>query len=625
MTVQSTGRSILVALLIAVPILGVVGVDTVEASHTATVDERIRLDLGRTEAKVSVVSAPDKTLRQDPLQPDGGTSSKGTDIATSGPTLRDPRDVLPAGTRVLTTRYAQIVARTATGLGSFTAIEGQPWDRALAGSYDLLDGRRPTSSKEVMVSPAGLERFGIGVGGHLRVTKPTPGDFTVVGTLKGADDSDDTVVVYGADGAFDGVTAADDLSSSSFYVVDRSLPWSSVRALNGQGMTALSRSVLLDPPSAEVAPRISGLVGGNTLGVLMIALLGAFGMFEVCLLAGAAFAVSAKRRQRELAILSSVGARRRTIFAVMSFEGILLGFVGGVIGTGLGILGAFFAEPILANGNASEYPGFHVDWPVLALIVLASTASGWIAAAVPARAASRVDVVAALRGARRPPRASIRRPIVGLFTAVGGSIIALMGGLVVIASHQGEQTQQKAYTGGVVLLVAGPIIMQIGALLIAPQLLRWATTVLARWGAGARLGSRDAARNPSRTVPALAAIMSCVFVSAFAMCMISGGQAISVRDHEWQSPPDTASVSLYRYGDQTDRSGGSVASWSSREPFPVPSSGPSRARRPACSPACPTSVCSATPPCRRTSCRTFPTSRTRSVRSISTRVSATIT
>lgn len=555
---QWPGRSVLVIALIAVPILGVTGIDTIEASHTATTSENVRLQLGQTSAMISVVSAPDKTLKQDPLEPSGGTMSSG-EVATSGQSLRDPAEVLPAGTRLLTTRYLSVVARTASGLGSFQAVEGQPWDRAFAGMYDVVDGHRPTSKTEVMVSPAGLAHFGVALGGTLHVTKPKPADFTVVGTLKNVGTRSDTVVVYANDGALDGITAPEALTATSFFVVDHPIDWQGVRRLNAQGMTVLSRSVLLDPPSERVAPRLSGIVAGNPLGVAFISLLGAFGMFEVCLLAGAAFAVGAKRRQRELAILSSVGAERRTLFAIMSFEGILLGFLGGIVGAGLGILAASIAEPLISDGLETQYPGFHVDWPVVALIVLGATVSGWIAAAIPARTASRVDVVAALRGALRPPQPTLKRPIVGFFVAVGGSVVALMGGLVVIASQQGAQTNQKVFTGGVVLLVAGPILMQIGALLIAPRLLVWATSVLSRWGTGARLGSRDAARNPSRTVPALAAIMSTVFVSAFAMCLVSGGQAISIREHQWNAPDDTASVELYGDSGQTDAFGGYVA------------------------------------------------------------------
>lgn len=539
---QSVGRSILVAVLIAIPILGMAAIGTVEASHYPTHAETATLELGRTQGLLHVVSGADPSLEQDPFDPDsyGGATDQGGDATPSYP---DPADLLPAGTRLIPVRSSYAVVRTATGIASLSATEGAVWDPALTGAYRLVDGRRPRSDSEVMVSPAALRRLGLGLGGTLTEEQPAKRTFTVVGTLQSSQSSDSDDQLYGRFDAFDVTGANDDPGSVTSYVPDLVLPWSTVKELNRHGVTALSRDVLLHPEQVTGTPMTSGSSDLTTL--LLITLVGAFGLFEVCLLAGAAFAVGARHRQRGLAILSSVGATRRMIFAVMSIEGVVLGLVGGVAGSLAGVGLARLAIPILANGSRSAYPGFHVEPWLLAAIVAGAALSGWIAAAIPARAASRVDVVAALRGARRPPRPSIRRPMIGVFVASFGSIVALLGGLVTVAANQSQTTSRAVTTGGIVLLIAGPVIMQIGMILIAPLILRVVSGVLSRWGAGARLGSRDASRNPGRTVPALAAIMSCVFVAAFALCMIGGGQALNDRDYPWQAPLHTATVSLY--------------------------------------------------------------------------------
>ncbi|RPE76569.1 MULTISPECIES: ABC transporter permease [unclassified Frondihabitans] len=553
MLLRTPGRSILVMLLIAIPILGLTAIDTVEASREATPAETVRLKLGQAGTSMSIVSAPDPQLTQDPVdnQVTGSTDDTSDGSAGSAESsdsdLLTPSQILPAGTRTVSTRYADAIVETKTGLASLPAIQGEAWDPSLAGRYDLVDGRRPTAKNEIMVSPATLDRLGISPGGTATVTRPVKGAYTVVGTLRDAQLGTDGVQLYGTPGLFDGISGQKALTQTTFYLPDVDLSWSQIRKLNAQGATALSRSIILDPPPASVAPRLldSGS-GGNFITIVFIALLGAFGLFEVCLLAGAAFAVGARARQREFAILSSVGAERRTVFAVMSIEGILLGFLGGVVGVALGIAAAAIGIPLISHGVQASYPGFHVDPLVLVLIVLASTVSGWLAAAVPARAASKVDVVAALRGARRPPKVTLRRPLIGLFVLAGGSVVALMGGLVVIGTNQAAQQNDHMMTAGIVLLVIGPVVMQIGALMITPLILRWVTTFLARVGTAARIGSRDASRNPSRTVPALAAIMSTVFVAVFAMCLLSGGQALSIRGHYWQGPENSLSVGLMK-------------------------------------------------------------------------------
>jgi cell division protein FtsX len=541
---ESVGRSALIAVLIALPIVALSGVDTIQASRTASPAQSVRLELGEMQARITMFSAPDPGLKQDPITTFQIASS---DLSSSTDEVRNPSALLPTGTRVVTMRSTSAVAKTAAGVGYFGAVEGEPWDPSFAGRMTIISGTRPTTPSEIMVSPAALVRLGVPLGGTVHVTKPKPATFTVVGTLKDAQNYANDDVLYGGPGAFDGVLPADDLTGTSFYLPDVPLEWSQVRALNKEGALVFSRAVVLDPPSKEVAPRDGTDGSGAAATVLVVALIGAFAMFEVCLLAGAAFAVGARQRQRALAILASVGASRRVLFAVMSVEGILLGLIGGILGTGLGVAAAAVLGPLIANGNETQFPAFQPDWPALALIVLASMASGWMAAALPARAASKVDIVAALRGARRPPKVSTRRPIVGVFIVAGGSVLALMGGVVIIASQQSDQVNDKIFTTGIVLLAAGPVAMQIGVILIAPLLLRWAMRLLSSLGPGARLSGRDASRNPSRTVPALAAVMSTVFVSAFVMCLLSSSQVATIRDYAWQSPKNFVSVSLTTY------------------------------------------------------------------------------
>ncbi|WP_239451755.1 hypothetical protein [Frondihabitans sp. PAMC 28766] len=258
MALQSAGRSALVVVLIAIPILGLAGMDTIEASHVATPIETATIELGHTQAIVQVVSPPDPKLRQDPFNRlfyDSGSGSGGT--ATDA--LRTPAEVLPAGTRILPTFPSTAVVRTATGVGSLTTIEGEVWDRSLAGAFDLESGRRPQRAGEILVSPHALIRLGIGLGGTVTELQPGKRTFTVVGTLHDAHSRVSDDALYGATHAFapaptDTTDASADASSVEYYVPDLALPWPVVQRLNHQGMTVLSRSVLLDPPSAAVAP-----------------------------------------------------------------------------------------------------------------------------------------------------------------------------------------------------------------------------------------------------------------------------------------------------------------------------------------------------------------------------------
>jgi hypothetical protein len=87
----------------------------------------------------------------------------------------------------------------------------------------------------------------------------------------------------------------------------------------------------------------------------------------------------------------------------------------------------------------------------------------------------------------------------------------------------------------IVLLIAGPILAQLGLALCGPLLLRLVGRALGRGGIGARLAARDAARNPARSVPALSAIMTTVFLAVFAMSMVTSAEHSTRDNYQYSS------------------------------------------------------------------------------------------
>ncbi|HEY4268507.1 MAG TPA: FtsX-like permease family protein [Galbitalea sp.] len=535
MAAQSPGRSVLIAVLIAIPVVGMSGILTVAASSMATPAETAQLELGRNQAELRMVAPPKSSLRQESI----GFSNYGSnDDGTRAPV--DPATFLLAGTRILSVVQTPIVARTATGIGFFPALEGQPWDPAFTGKYTVVSGRAPRADDEVMVTPAALARLGTTVGGTAIITKPVSRTVRVVGTLSSAAIDNATVEFFGRPGSFSAPGTPPDIRDTQYFLPDTPVSWSQTLALNKHGAIVVSRTTLFHPPA--------GLLGDGTgqsslLVTLASFLIGGFVLFEVALLAGAAFAVGARHQQRALAILTSVGADRRMLFRIITFNGVILGAAGAVTGSLVGVAAAWAYISLAPNGNATQFPGFHLNWIALVGVVVFATCAAWIAAAVPARSAARVDVVGALRGATRPPKPSRRRPLGGLIVVFAGAgITAAAAGVLVAASAHGADRVLTSI--GVTLLVIGPILMQLGATLIAPLILRWCARLFASFGSGARLGSRDASRNPSRSVPALAAIMSTVFVTVFIINLFSGSAAQDVSYWTYTAPVNAATVGL---------------------------------------------------------------------------------
>jgi putative ABC transport system permease protein len=138
--------------------------------------------------------------------------------------------------------------------------------------------------------------------------------------------------------------------------------------------------------------RLRGILGGVAAVLFAIAI---FGVVNTMLM-------SVWERVREIGTLLALGLRRAQIVALFLIEGALLGVVGGAVGVVLGCAATFLAG---ARGLNVTPPGSVVTFalqpspsPTLALGAFVLAACGALAAsALPARRASRLDPVEALR------------------------------------------------------------------------------------------------------------------------------------------------------------------------------------------------------------------------------------
>jgi ABC-type lipoprotein release transport system permease subunit len=126
----------------------------------------------------------------------------------------------------------------------------------------------------------------------------------------------------------------------------------------------------------------------------------------ICLLAAfnIAHALSAavRAREKELGVMRAVGARRGDVFSLVLAEALVLGVIGGAVGTVLALLAAAGVD-LLAARAVPDFPFkpdtfFLVPWwlPALGvgLGVLAALGGAWL----PARRASRIDPARVLAG-----------------------------------------------------------------------------------------------------------------------------------------------------------------------------------------------------------------------------------
>jgi len=120
------------------------------------------------------------------------------------------------------------------------------------------------------------------------------------------------------------------------------------------------------------------------VGIAGISLLvGSIGIANIML-------VSVTERTREIGIMKAVGAQRRDILELFIVEAVILGVLGAILGTALGLLAGYVVAGYI--GIPWVFP---VGWTALAIVV--GIAVGVLAGLYPAWNASRTDPIDALR------------------------------------------------------------------------------------------------------------------------------------------------------------------------------------------------------------------------------------
>ncbi|PYY51756.1 ABC transporter permease [Curtobacterium sp. MCBD17_023] len=545
-----TGRAVLVASLIGLPIAGLAAGSVLIASTTQSTEDELTVELGRSAALLES-NGPDLVgMRQDPVDRYAAVTRPGTplqrwqddptstDADTPAPPTADLLTSVPDGAASIPVREGSAVVVGPEVPVTVTAVEGETWAGALHGHWDRIDGAVPRAAGQVLVTPATLDRLHVAVGETLELEDPVQRQVTIVGTLRDLGRPSSTLAVFAPWGSL----GLGDDDATQVFLPDHSVTWPEVQRYNDHGIVVESRAVVLDPPFAS---RSSGgydpIVSYGYVG-----LAGAFALFEVGLLAAAAFLVSSRADTRSHAVLASVGGDRRFLFTVVSSSGLVLGAVGAVCGTVLGIGGGVAAFHLLDSGDRARYPGVHLPWLVLLAVVALGVLAGWAASLVAARSASRVDVDSALRGATRPAPASRRR-----WAAAAGPVLAGVGVLMTMACGVGVlmlndrpvQDDHLALVVGVGVAV-GPCLAQLGIVLAARRLLAGVARIGERLGLPARIAVRDAVRNPVRTVPVLASVMSVVFVSTVVLTFAAAGQAQTDAQYEFSTAEGVGTASI---------------------------------------------------------------------------------
>jgi len=278
----------------------------------------------------------------------------------------------------------------------------------------------------------------------------------------------------------------------------------------GQVKAATQVTVLFDAPGVTpdaIGPNVltpalvtqSSALNPETISLAVLTI----AMLLIALVAVAGFTVLAQRRRRSLAMLESIGATDRHVGLVVRVNGLVVGVIGAVLGTVLGFVFWLAYRPQLEQ-NAHHLIGvLALPWVVVAAAVVLALVATYAAASRPARAITKVSIVAALSGRPAPPKQPHRSALPGL---------ALLVIALVLLAYAGS-TDHGTGNGGTPELVLGLVTLIPAVILFAPLCLSLLGRVGGRAPVAIRLALRDLARYRARSGSVLAAISLGVMIA----------------------------------------------------------------------------------------------------------------
>jgi putative ABC transport system permease protein len=316
----------------------------------------------------------------------------------------------------------------------------------------------------------------------------------------------------------------------------------------GQVPAPTQVTVLFDargPIPRSVAPYVQSTSVGpqkNVINPETITIAGlVVGMLLIALVAVGGFTVLAQRRLRSLGMLESLGATDRHVGLVVRANGVVVGVVGALIGAALGLALWLAYRPVLEASAHHAIGVFSLPWLVIVLAMVLAVAATYFGASRPARAITKVPIVAALSGRPAPPRQVRRSALPGL---------VLLGAAAVLFAYTGASNGNGG--SGMLELVLGFVALIAAVILLAPFCL----TVLAWLGRRApiapRLALRDLARYRARSGSALAAITLGVLIAVL-VCVLSAQRFSNVLDY---AGPNLASNQINVYTPNAPYNGG---------------------------------------------------------------------
>ncbi|MFE1079238.1 ABC transporter permease [Nocardiopsis alba] len=372
-----------------------------------------------------------------------------------------------------------------------------------ASRFSAKEGRLPEADDEIALATSTASSTGFEVGDTVTMldADQEKRDFTLTG-----------LVNFGVDPNFS-MAGATVLTENVVREIAAPQGYSEIDVVAAEGTDDETVAKAVEEELGATAEVATGTEFGEELAegvgaqteVLRIALLlfGVIAMFVAAIVIYNTFAILIAQRQRELALLRCVGAKRGQVFRSVLTESFVVGMVSSILGVlagiGIGMAGARFAGPLMGTDVTASVvigPGAVLSGLLLGTLMTV------FSALVPAMRATRVAPLAALRTSAT---ASGLEKGTGWVRVVFGLLLfAVSAGLIGLTRMTGPDP------AGLFIVTGAALIAFVGVVVLGPLLVRGIVRLvgvpLRRVGVPSMLAVDNSVRNPRRAATAMIAL-----------------------------------------------------------------------------------------------------------------------
>lgn len=493
---QNGGRTSAAIVLIALPIIvaiGAVAVWDVTTSQRYVASEWLGRDTGVQAVATHYSSGPIHQDATNSRAVAADSTEASVDASTLSSWVPDQDSLTPVDS---------LYQLTLTSSGASTTV-------ATATQTPRLDvpvlaelGRSgPLDAGKIVISQDLATQLGVGVGDSVelgvtveqsRLTKKLTGTAVVDALVPG-----ERRAVAGAGTLGVDPYAVAGKTFTSWYVTGPvPIGWDKVEELNASGFRVTSRAVLASPPPAsQLSPDIAAYAQPSrsvspwqylliVAGILLV-------LTEMILLVSPLFTVTQRSVMRTAAMIVANGGDNTDGRRLTIAHGLTVGLYAAMFSV-LGSVGV-----LLGIGHWSRLGIGIIPWWTLVLSLLLPLMLSIMASVSPAHTSAHINTSAVIGGRTWEPSRLVRRRLA--YPVVLLAALPILG----IAAWQGQ----------IGLLILGIALLETGLIGSIPYLfMRWRSPNR-RSSMSMRLALRDAVRNGHRTFPAMASILTTVFVA----------------------------------------------------------------------------------------------------------------